>query len=108
MLDKLFSRLSKEFDWAQNKVKNGVKYGGRMTTGEYYIDVYLSYKSQDNKCAYFALIQPQSDDELLINVGTYQTHCGENSGVRDELEGGIDSFDELVKVFENHLGNLIK
>lgn len=108
MLDKLFSRLSKEFDWSQNKVKSGVKYVGRMTTGEYYIDVYLSYKNQENKCAYFALVQPQSEDELRINIGTYQTHCGENSGVRDELEGGIDSFDEFVKTFENHLDCVIK
>lgn len=56
-LESLYIKLSKKYDLTHNRLKNGVKVGGRMISGEYYIDVYVSYKNFENQGAAIALTQ---------------------------------------------------
>jgi hypothetical protein len=106
MLEKLYNSLSTSINFKYNKLKNGVKTGGRMISGEFYIDVYMSYKNSENQGAYISLTQKTINDELIVTVGRYSTH-NVNSGVRNESEAGIDAFDDQVKIYQQHLGGII-
>jgi len=106
ILEKLHQTLSQSTDFSSNKLKNGVKTGGRMISGEFYIDVYMSFKNSDNQGAYISLTQQTIDDELIVTVGRYSTHNAD-SGVKNESKGGIDSFEEYAIIYQNHLGELI-
>ena len=106
MLEKLHKTLTHTIDFTSNKLKNGVKAGGQMISGEFYIDVYMSYKNTENEGAYISLTQKTIDDELIVTVGRYSTH-NPDSGVKNECKGGVDSFDEYAKIYQNHLGELI-
>ena len=106
ILEKLQTKLAEQLDLKKNKLKSGVKTGGRMITGEYYIDVYMSYKNVENNGAFISLTQPTLDDELQVTVGQYSTH-NEDSGVKEELIGGIDCFDEYSEKYQRYLVQLI-
>jgi hypothetical protein len=41
-----------------------------------------------------------------VTVGRYSTH-NPDSGVKNEDEGGIDSFDDYAKIYQNYLSELI-
>ncbi|MDT0605043.1 hypothetical protein [Thalassotalea castellviae] len=108
ILEKLHQTLSQSqsINFTSNKLKNGVKTGGRMISGEFYIDVYMSFKNSENQGAYISLTQKTIDDELIVTVGRYSTH-NPDSGVKNESKGGIDSFEDYAIIYQNHLGELI-
>ncbi len=106
MLEKLHQTLLQSIDFTSNKLKTGVKTGGLMISGEFYIDVYMSFKNSDNQGAYISLTQKTIDDELIVTVGRYSTH-NPGSAVRNESKGGIDSFDEYANIYKKHLSDLI-
>jgi len=106
ILEKLHQTLSQSIDFTSNKLKNGVKTGGLMISGEFYIDVYMSFKNSDNQGAYISLTQKTIDDELIVTVGRYSTH-NPDAGVKSESKGGIDSFEDYARIYQDHLGELI-
>lgn len=106
ILEKLYNSLSQSTDLTSNKLKNGVKTGGRMISGEFYIDVYMSYKNTDNQGASISLTQQKVDDELIVTVKRYSTH-NSDSGIQKESDGTVDSFEDYVKIYEQYLGELI-
>ncbi len=57
LLEEIFSVLIKEFDWSNNKVKTKVKDGGKMISGEWFVDCYISYKNNDDYATGFGYIQ---------------------------------------------------
>ena len=105
ILEKLDQKLIQSIDYTSNKLKNGVKIGGQMISGEFYIDVYMSFKNSDNQGASISLTQKTIDDELVVTVRRYSTH-NPDSGVKDEKKGGIDSFDYYAKIYQSHLDEI--
>lgn len=86
ILDKIFNSMIAQFDLSSNTVGNGVKTGGLMISGEYYIDVYLSYKNNDKQAAFLNLTQEKADGELVARVGRYQTASKDTSRlIKDEV-----------------------
>jgi len=106
ILEKLHKTLSQSINFTSNKLKNGVKTGGCMISGEFYIDVYMSYKNSDNQGASISLTQATIDDELIVTVRRYNTHKPD-SGVKNEDKGSMDSFNDHAKTYQNYLGELI-
>jgi hypothetical protein len=105
-LEGLYKKLITSLDFSKNKLKNGVKSGGRNISGEFYIDLYMSYKNANNHGAYISLTQVTIEEELEVTVGLYSTH-NSNSGIKDEKVAGIDYFEEYSKIYKNYLCEVI-
>lgn len=102
MLEKLYTSLRESIDFKGNKLKNGVKTGGYMISGEFYIDVYMSYKNIDNQAVSISLTQKTIEDELEVRVRRYSTY-NEDSGTQSDAQSGIDLFDEYSEIYKKHL-----
>lgn len=79
LLEEAFSELETYFDFSQNKVGNGVKTGGHMISGQAYIDVYISYKNENQTHVALGLYQVELGSPLLCRVRRYST-------LKDSLE----------------------
>ncbi|MDD1780309.1 hypothetical protein LRP49_03755 [Enterovibrio sp. ZSDZ35] len=105
-LESLCTQLEMEFDLTNNTLKNGVKAGGRMISGEYYIDVYASYKNREKHGASIALTQRNIDAELEVTVRRYRTHS-ENSGDMERQIHTMDGFDSCATIYRDYLAEII-
>ncbi len=96
--------LDETFDLSDNKVKNGVKTGGDMIAGRYFIQVYLSYKNQENNGVQIKLEQKKAESELTASVIYYQ---GSSDNAIEEIkvhseEDYYNKYKEfLIKVLPN-------
>ncbi len=102
ILFKIYNQVNEEFDFSNNKLKNGVKTGGGMISGRCYIQVYLSYKNADNFGAYLTLQQDGMDDELRAIVGRYKTGGGKSETL-GETNLGLDQLSEIGSIYREHL-----
>ncbi len=106
-LDKLYQDLCKEFNLSNNQLKNGVKTGGLMISGEFYIDVYMSYKNIENHGVAITLTQPDIESELTVTVKRYKTY-GSDSGTINMHESNMDDFDNSAQVYKAYIQELIQ
>ncbi|ANN28307.1 TPA: hypothetical protein RQK39_003528 [Vibrio vulnificus] len=104
--ESLYVKLASKYDFTRNRLKNGVKAGGRMISGEYYIDVYLSYKNFQNQGAAIALTQENIDAELEVTVKRYCTH-NENSGEIKKRTDTMDAFESCANTYDEYLSEVI-
>ena len=108
LLEEIFDLLKKEFDWSKNKVKSKVKVGGKMISGEWFVDWYISYKNDDGYSTGFAYIQKKLEDEpfLLITYGRvgqkYENEDKEEQNFPTELK------DDALKLYKSFLLKTIK
>ena len=108
LLEEIFNVLKKEFDWSNNKVKTKVKVGGKMISGEWFVDWYISYKNSDGYSTGFTYIQkkPEEDPFLLVNyerVGKkYENETKEEKSFPVELKG------DALNLYKNFLSKTIK
>jgi len=108
LLEEIFSVLIKEFDWSNNKVKTKVKDGGKMISGEWFVDCYISYKNNDDYATGFGYIQkkPEEDPFLSINYGRvgkkYENETKEEKNFPVELK------DDALNLYRNFLTKTIK
>lgn len=72
-LEEVFAKLEATHDLTANRVKNAVKTGGEMISGQKHIDVYISYKNKSNFGAFLGLIQDDAASEMKARVGYYKT-----------------------------------
>ncbi len=77
-----------------------------MISGEYYIDVYVSYKNTENQGAVIALTQANIDAELEVTVKRYSTH-NENSGDIEKRTDTMDAFESCAKAYDEYLAEII-
>jgi hypothetical protein len=105
-LESLYVTLGKKYDFTNNRLKNGVKAGGRMISGEFFIDVYVSYKNTENQGAAIALTQANIDAELEVTVKRYSTH-NENSGDVEIRTDTMDAFESCAKAYDEYLAEII-
>ena len=107
-MEEIFDLLKKEFDWSKNKVKSKVKVGGKMISGEWFVDWYISYKNDDGYSTGFAYIQKKLEDEpfLLITYGRvgqkYENEDKEEQNFPTELK------DDALKLYKSFLLKTIK
>ena len=108
LLEEIFDLLKKEFDWSKNKVKSKVKVGGKMISGEWFVDWYISYKNNDDYSTGFGYIQkkPEEDPFLSINYGRvgkkYENETKEEKNFPVELK------DDALNLYRNFLTKTIK
>lgn len=107
ILERIFSVAEKEFDLSKNTLKNGVKTGGLMISGQHHIDVYLSYKNSSGEAASLTMSQENIDDELKAIVRRYKTG-GEDAGISLEKPYGIDLEEIFTAEFMNILSEVLE
>lgn len=100
LLEGVFHTVSESNDLSRNRVRNGVKAGGRMLSGEKHIDVYVSYKNDVGLGTYLTLSHDAPDAELTATVGRYKTG---NDGFRDEQVFQMHDFDRAVERYKAEL-----
>ncbi|WP_421229835.1 hypothetical protein [Aeromonas enteropelogenes] len=98
---------TKSYALSNNRLKNGVKAGGLMISGEFYIDVYMSYKNIENHGVAITLTQLDIESELTITVKRYKTY-GSDSGTIKVHESKMDDFDNFAQVYKEYIQELIQ
>ncbi len=73
LLEDAWARLNGEFELGANRVRNGVKAGGTMLSGERHIDLYISYKTDAGVGVFLSLTQDDADAELVATVAKYKS-----------------------------------
>lgn len=106
-LETLYQDLCKEFNLSNNRLKNGVKTGGLMISGESYINVYMSYRNIENHGVAITLTQPDIESELTVTVKRYKTY-GSDSGTINIHESEMDDFDNCAQIYKAYIQELIQ
>ncbi len=106
LLQKFYEELLVEYDFGNNRMKNGVKTGGHMLAGRVHIDVYISFKNSSNQVVALALVQESPDSELKARLHRYQAYSGESNAEAYE-EYAIDDFDQAKEVYRSELARLV-
>lgn len=104
LLEDVFRKLSVAHDLTKNRLKNGVKAGGEMISGQKYIDVYISYKNSQGVGASLGLIQDDPESELTARVGYYKTGDG---SFRDVEEFQMHDFERAVEAYKVRLSKVL-
>jgi hypothetical protein len=105
ILLEIYQRLEKKFNFASNKLRNGVKTGGDMIAGRCFIQVYLSYKNLQNFGASLDLQQDCVDSELKAFVRYYKTG-GADAGTIETREYGIDDEGDIFSSYSEFLSRV--
>ena len=105
LLEGAYKKLSAELNFKHNKLKNGIKPGGVMLSGESYICVYLSYKNKGNFGAHLGLLQSAADSELIAEVANYKTG---NDSFNEKQSFGVHDFDKAVALYRQYLIGIIE
>lgn len=66
-----YNMVKEQFDLIGNNVKNGVKAGGPMKTGERYLCYYISYKNDQGHACALTVNQKTVDSEVYCIVKDY-------------------------------------
>lgn len=103
-LEDVFRKLASVHDFTANRVKNGVKAGGEMISGQKYIDVYISYKNDKGFGAVLGLIQDDSESELTAKVSYYKTG---SDGFREVLIFQLHDFEKAVEAYNVNLSKVL-
>lgn len=107
ILEAFYDAISEKFDFSNNVLKNGVKTGGCMLSGEYHVNLYMSYKNSENFGAAISLDQKTADSELLSEVRLYRTNCAEVGNI-ERREFSLDDFDAAKALYEKYLDQVVK
>ena len=71
VLEEIFLQANSNFDLSKNTVKNGVKAGGGMISGDIPVDWYLSYKDSNKNGVVAGAIQSTHEEPLIYRVFRY-------------------------------------
>jgi hypothetical protein len=71
-LEHLYQISNEKFDLTHNRVKNGVKSGGSMISGDAYIDYYISFKNAKKKGVVAHAYQVSASEPLKFQVFSYE------------------------------------
>lgn len=96
VLEEMYTEIQKAFDLSQNKVKNGVKAGGSMRSGEAVLDWHISYKNEKAEGVVVGAYQWKVSDPLKYKVFKYRT-ANKPGSTYDEVEFIEESPDILVQ-----------
>ena len=106
ILNAINNTLKGEFDLTGNIVGSGVKTGGDMISGDSYVSVYISYKSQDRRHATFGYFQAKVDADHLFIVTFYQTGRQVDSlPIKEEFDA--NDFDAAITRYREHLTTMV-
>ncbi|MFC0281524.1 hypothetical protein ACFOHK_15510 [Falsigemmobacter intermedius] len=67
-LQKVYEESAERFDLSGNVLKNGVKTGGLMISGQFYLDVYLSYKTASGLNLALTWLQETPDADAILRL----------------------------------------
>ena len=105
VLEELYASVSNRFDLSKNTLKNGVKTGGAMISGDGYIDLYISYKAKNKNGVVAHAYQSKQTDPLKYHVFKY------TGSAKPENRTGLVEYDaespEIEKYFAQALTELL-
>jgi len=107
LLAKLLTKVSDKFPLENNRVRQGVKTGGAMMSGEKYVAAYFSYKSKEKWHVVFEIQQDSADKDPYIIVKIY--HFSEDNLDEKIYEVfSIDDTDTALARYCEHLEFILK
>lgn len=99
------AEATNSFDLSNNKVLNKVKIGGDMIGGRALIDIYISYKNDNNEACSFAAYQALGSDPIKWLVCSYATGSAKQARICHEFEFSDDS--SASQLYRSNLLSLI-
>lgn len=106
-MENTYKSLTSEFDFAANRVKNGVKVGGHMINGEKFVDLYLSYKSDGGVNVGLSWVQEKADSDRFLSVKVRQVG-GDNAGMLAEHCFKAGQEDAAIECYREELAKVVK
>lgn len=103
LLEEVHNIVTKEFNWSNNRVKNGVKPSGHMIGGKIYVGWYMSYKNENKVNTGFGYIKEKEESEPYIKVD-YRI-VGQD--FNEEKIFPIQLKDDALILFKNYLSKVI-
>jgi hypothetical protein len=104
-LESVLHDLSNSFNFGSNQLKNGVKAGGGMLSGEKHIDVYISYKNKERYGVALSLSQDDPESEL---IATFYYYKDGKSGFREKKQYQMHDFAKAVNAYKKKLSEVLK
>lgn len=104
LLEDVFRNLAAAHDLTANRLKNGVKAGGEMISGQKHIDVYISYKNGNGVGAFLGLIQDDPESELTARVRYYKTGDG---NFQNEQVFQMHDFEQAIEAYKAQLSKVL-
>lgn len=89
------------FGLSNNKVLNKVKIGGDMIGGRALIDIYISYKNDNNEACSFGAYQALGSDPVKWLVCSYATGSAKQARLCKEFE-----FEDDASAYQHYRSNL--
>ena len=108
LLEEIFSVLKKEFDWSNNKVKTKVKVGGKMISGEWFVDWYISYKNNDDYSTGFGYIQKKPEEDPFLSIHYGRVGKKYENETKEEKNFPVELKDDALNLYRNFLTKTIK
>lgn len=103
LLEEVNNIVTKEFDWSNNKVKNGVKPSGYMIAGKLYVAWYISYKSENKVNTGFEYIKEKENSDPYIKVDYRKI----GQDFNEEKAFPIQLKDDALILFKSYLSKVI-
>ena len=100
-LDRIYEYISAKYDFSQNVVNNGVKFGGDMIAGRVHVDLYFSYKNIDKWHTTFAWIQDEPASGAYLKVANYWS--GRNHSSLTEKRFTLSEEEHAIIHYEDFL-----
>jgi hypothetical protein len=104
LLEKVYRDLASSLDLTRNRLKNGIKAGGHLLSGEKHIDVYISFRNHVGVGAALALVQDDPESELVARVGYYEAGT---DAVREVKDFQMHDFNDAVAAYRAELSKAI-
>ncbi len=105
ILTRVHDIISSKHDLTKNVLKNGVKTGGNMMSGEAYICFYLSYKNSDQQGCALTYFQESVETLPQLFVKRYRT--GKLREEPEEFSFSTAQFEEVAALYDNYLSTLL-
>ena len=103
LLEEVHNIVIKEFDWSNNKVKNGVKPSGYMIAGKLYVSWYMSYKNENKVNTGFVYIKEKEESDPYIKVDYRKV----GQDFNEEKTFPIQLKDDALILFKSYLSKVI-
>ncbi len=94
------------FDLSGNILKGGVKTGGHMINGSKFVNVYISYKNNEQYGVSLSIDQATVDSAFEFVVKKYCTKKGDKPKTRKKF--GANKFREATELYGRYLREIIK
>ena len=105
VLEEIYQSIASEHDLSGNTLRNGIKVGGSVISGDAHIDLYISYKNKQKEGAVVHAYQSKPDEDLIYSVFRYSGSAAPTN--RTEVIEFVTEDPEISKTYSRMLSEIV-